>query len=271
MAARLAIVGEYTPSFAPHAATDAAIEHAGVAIGAVVRADWISTADLADDVGRTLAGYDGIWVAPGSPYKSMQGALNAIRFGRETDMPLLATCGGCQHVVIEYARNVLDFRDAEHAEYDPYASNLFVTPLSCSLVGQTMEVRFDPASRIAAICGAVTAAEQYYCNFGINPEHQQKLDDAGLRIVGRDVNGEARVLTLPRHPFFVATLFVPQLRSTLGRPHPLICEFLTAVLARHARAIARRPTSRAAALPSGRAAASSGSASRPGRQDRQGC
>jgi CTP synthase (UTP-ammonia lyase) len=161
-----------------------------------------------------LKGFDALWIAPGSPYKSLIGALNAIRYAREHDVPLLATCGGCQHVVIEYARNVLGFEDAAHAEYDPYASNLFITPLSCSLVGQTMQVEIEPGSRVEAIYGSRSAFEQYYCNFGLNPKVQQKLHDAGLRIVGRDANGEARILTLPKHRFFVATLFVPQLTST---------------------------------------------------------
>jgi CTP synthase (UTP-ammonia lyase) len=172
-----------------------------------------------------LKGFDALWIAPGSPYKSLIGALNAIRFAREHDLPLLATCGGCQHVVIEYARNVLGFEDAAHAEYDPYASNLFITPLSCSLVGQKMEVEIEPGSRVEAIYGGTSAFEQYYCNFGLNPEVQDRLHAAGLRIVGRDANGEARILTLPQHRFFVATLFVPQLTSSLDDPHPMIRAF----------------------------------------------
>jgi CTP synthase (UTP-ammonia lyase) len=64
-------------------------------------------------------------------------------------------------MVIEYARNVLGFHDAQHAEYDPYASNLFVTPMSCSLVGQTMQVLIAADSRVAAIYDATTVHEQY--------------------------------------------------------------------------------------------------------------
>ena len=65
-----------------------------------------------------LAAYAGWWIAPGSPYRSMNGALRIIRYAREHDVPLLGTCGGYQHVVLEYARNVLGFADAAHAEYE---------------------------------------------------------------------------------------------------------------------------------------------------------
>src|SRR5215471_1078379 len=147
----LALVGEYTPSFVPHAKTDAAFDQMRSALGIEIDATWISAANLDDEPQSKLSRFHGIWVAPGSPYKSMQGALNAIRHSREHGIPLLGTCGGCQHVVIEYARNVLGFYDAQHAEYDPYASNLFVTPLSCSLVGQRMEVHIEAGSRVAAI------------------------------------------------------------------------------------------------------------------------
>jgi CTP synthase (UTP-ammonia lyase) len=130
--------------------------------------------------------------------------------------------------VIEYARNALGFEDAQHAEYDPYASNLFISELSCSLAGKTMEVRLEGDSRAARCYGQTDALEQYYCNFGLNPEHQRRLHEGGLRIVGVDQDGEARVLELPDHPFYIATLFVPQLSSSAASPHPLIVSYLRA-------------------------------------------
>jgi CTP synthase (UTP-ammonia lyase) len=88
-----------------------------------------------------------------------------------------------------------------------------------------MEVEIEPDSRIEGIYGSKSAFEQYYCNFGLNPEYQQRLHEAGLRIVGRDANGEARILTLPKHRFFAATLFVPQLTSSPDHAHPMIRAF----------------------------------------------
>ena len=125
-------------------------------------------------------------------------------------------------MVIEYARNVLGFEDAQHAEYDPYASELFISALSCSLVGQTMNVRLDPGSRAARFYGKSEVSEQYYCNFGLNPEHQQRLNYGGLHMVGTDQDGKACVVELPDRTFYLATLFVPQLSSQPDSPHSLI-------------------------------------------------
>jgi CTP synthase (UTP-ammonia lyase) len=243
----VAIIGEYTPTFIPHTKTNEAVSHAQTALPAPIRAEWMSAAAFDNEADKALARFDALWIAPGSPYKSMQGALNAIRYARERNVPLVGTCAGCQYVVIEYARNVLDFRDAAHAESDPYASNLLVTPLSCSLVGQTMEVHIEPDSRVARIYGAVRISEQYYCNFGVNPAYQSMLHEAGLRIVGSDANGEARILCLPDHPFFVATLFVPQLTSSPAHPHPLVIAFFKAALA-HRQATRGGPSRSAAYL-----------------------
>jgi CTP synthase (UTP-ammonia lyase) len=120
---KIAIVADYDSTFEPHLATDAALLLASTAGATDIKTDWLPTLSLATaDHVSPLTGYDGFLIAPGSPYKSLQGAVNAIQFARERGLPLLATYGGFQHVVIEYARNVLGFKDAQHAEYDPYAS-----------------------------------------------------------------------------------------------------------------------------------------------------
>src|SRR2546430_5445771 len=158
----------------------------------------------------------------------MDKTLWAIRYARENRVPCLGTCGGFQHIIIEYARNVLGFKDAQHAEYDPYASNLFISQLACSLLGREMELLFSPGSQVAAVYDANSATEQYYCNFGVNPDHVSYLKSGPLKITGSDSEGEVRVVELPGHPFFMGTLFVPQTRSTPEQPHPLVTAFLKA-------------------------------------------
>lgn len=226
---RVALLAEFNPSFPPHPATTEAIRHSCEALGVDIEATWVSTADINDAM---LKDCSGIWVAPGSPYKSMEYTLAAIRYARERGMPCFGTCGGFQHILIEYARNVLGFQDAQHAEYDPYASNLFITQLACSLAGRRMQLRFTPDSRVAAIYGTERAEEDYYCNFGVNPDKLALLRQGPLQITGADTEGEIRVVELRDHPFFLATLFVPQVRSTKGTPHPLVSAFLQAVAER---------------------------------------
>jgi CTP synthase (UTP-ammonia lyase) len=169
---------------------------------------------------------------PGSPYRSLLGALSALRFGRENAVPTLGTCGGCQHIILEYARNVLGFEDAQHAEYDPYGSRLFISPLTCNVAGQTMPVNLQPASLAAQCYGTSRITEQYYCNFGLNAGYRQTLEEGGLIVTGTADDDEARVFELPGHPFYVATLFVPQNRSTIEEPHPLVTGLLSAAAKR---------------------------------------
>jgi CTP synthase (UTP-ammonia lyase) len=222
----IAIIGEYDPTFPPHVSTDAAIAHSRAASGMEVDSVWLSTAKI----DQTLFDrFSGIWVAPGSPYRNRNKTLWAIRYARENDIPCFGTCGGFQHMIIEYARNVLGFSDASHAEYDPYASNLFISSLSCALAGREMKLTFSSGSRAAQIYGGTSATEQYYCNFGVNPDHVSLLKSGALMITGSDIEGEIRVIELPGHSFFLGTLFVPQTRSTVERPHPLVTAFLRAV------------------------------------------
>lgn len=222
----IAIIGEYTPTFPPHISTSAAIEHSRSASGLDVDSIWVST----EEIDKTLfERFSGIWVAPGSPYKNMGQTLWAIRYARENGIACFGTCGGFQHMIIEYARNSLGFKEAGHAEYDPYASNLFITQLGCSLAGREMELTFSSGSRVAEIYGGISAVEQYYCDFGVNPDYVSLLKSGALKITGSDSEGEIRVIELPGHPFFLGTLFVPQARSTAEKPHPLVTAFVKAV------------------------------------------
>ena len=99
----------------------------------------------------------------------------------------------------------------------------------CSLVGREMSLTFAPGSQVAGIYGSLSATEEYYCNFGVNPGKVELLKSGPLRITGSDAEGEVRVIELPGHPFFLGTLFVPQARSAPAQPHPLVSAFLRAV------------------------------------------
>lgn len=223
----VAVIGDFDDSYAPHLATNAAISHSAEALGFDVWVTWLATEPLETGLGPITTA-DALWCAPGSPYRSLAGALAALRFGRENAVPTLGTCGGCQHIILEYARNVLGFTDAQHAEYDPYGSRLFISSLTCSLAGKTMPVNLKPESLVAQCYGMGRVTEHYYCNFGLNPAYRQTLEEGGLQVTGIDDDDEPRVFELPGHPFYIATLFVPQNRSTLDEPHPLVTALLRA-------------------------------------------
>ena len=219
---KLAIIGDFRKENATHRATNAAIGHSMDQLNSGMAADWIATSGIIHRFDEIAADYQGFLISPGSPYDSMEGVLKIIRYGRENNIPVLGTCGGFQHMVIEFARNVLEIGDAEHAETNPSASNLIINPLQCSLVGQSLDILITAKSSIAyALYRRETVTESYYCTFGLNPEYQSAVHDRGFQVVASDANGEARILELEEHPFFVGTLFVPQTRSTVEAPHPL--------------------------------------------------
>lgn len=157
--------------------------------------------------------------------------MSAIRLARESGIPLLGTCGGFQHVILEYARHVLGFKDAEHEETAPQASPLFISRLECSLAGRTMTITLAPNSTLAGIYGRSPVREEYLCNFGVNPEFVDVLRSGPLKAVGADEEGVIRAVELPGHPFFIGTLFLPQHRSKPSNPHPVVTAFMKACAA----------------------------------------
>ena len=96
-------------------------------------------------------------------------------------------------------------------------------------------MRIRPGTRAARLYGAAAAVEDYYCNYGVNPEYRQRLEAAGLRVSGVGGEAEARIVEIPDHPFFLATLYLPQARSAPGAPHPVLAGFAAAAAARRAR------------------------------------
>jgi CTP synthase (UTP-ammonia lyase) len=112
---------------------------------------------------------------------------------------------------------------------NPYASKLVISKLACSLAGRRLAINLIEPSLVSSLYGARSVVEQFYCNFGVNPDYVSVLSSRDLLVVGSDDEGEIRVVELRDHPFFVGTLFVPQMRSRPGEPHPLVRGFLAAI------------------------------------------
>jgi CTP synthase (UTP-ammonia lyase) len=227
MMKQIAIVGDFNGHNDTHLATNYALSHSIAKLPAEMKYDWFSTKHLDAILDQEISGY---FIAPGSPYANMDNAIAVITHARKNGIPVIGTCGGFQHMILELARNVLGIPDAQHAEYTPEGSQLFISRLACSLVGREMEIQLAPGSRVAAIYGHLKATERYFCNFGLNPEVIPQFKTGGIQLVGADVEGEVRIVELENHPFFVGTLFIPQVRSTEKAPHPLITAFVEASL-----------------------------------------
>jgi len=225
----IALTGEYDESVVAHRAIPRALALAAAAVGCRAEGRWISTRELERDAGAVLRPFDGHWCVPGSPYASLEGALAGIADSRRKGRPFLGTCGGFQHAVLEFARNVVGLPDAQHAEVAPEGANLVITPLECSLLETMGHVIFAPGTKVAQSYGRFHTAEGYHCRYGVNPEYRNALARGGMTVAGVDELGAMRAVEIGGHPFFVAVLFQPE-RSALAapRPHPLIAAFVEA-------------------------------------------
>lgn len=222
----LALIGDYDPDVIAHQAIPVAVQQAADSLGLTVHVQWLDTDKITSTA--PLHAFDGFWCVPASPYRDTDGALRAIRFAREQKRPFLGTCGGFQHAVLEYARNVLGWADAEHGELAPNAKRAVISPLSCALVEATDTVRLVPYTRIAEAYGTLDLHEGYRCRYGINPEFADALLEADLIASGHDSAGDLRAMELLDHPFFVATLFQPERAALKGITPPLVIALLKA-------------------------------------------
>jgi CTP synthase (UTP-ammonia lyase) len=221
MVTSIAVVGDRDTSLPTHRGLDAAIER----MPAAVKARWVGSDELSPGL---LDGVDGVWLAPGTPYRDDDAVFALLRFIRETGMPFLGTCGGFQYALVEFARDVAGVDAAAHAETDPLADDPVVGRLSCSLVAQERKVRCVPGTRLAAICGDAPFTGFHWCNYGLSERWVATLEDAGLVVSAHadDAGVEGVELPADDHPFFVATLFQPQMA---GPDHPLIAAFRAAL------------------------------------------
>ena len=218
---KIALIGDFDATVTAHRAIPLALGLAGA------EGVWVHTSAIGD-ARAALDPYSGIWCVPASPYANADGAFAAIRFARESGRPFLGTCGGFQHAVIEYARNVLGMAGADHAETNPGASVPLIAPLACALVEERQQLMLVPGSRIERAYRERRIEEGYHCRYGMNPSIAAKLWDGALRPVAHDEAGEVRAVELVSHPFFVATLFQPERRALKGELPPLVREFVAA-------------------------------------------
>ena len=236
---RIAVLGDFDPKSPTLPAIDKSLQHAAAKLKLAVESQWIPTPSLLEPgAKKLLESFDGIWAAPGSPYKSFEGMLKGIEFARSRDWPFLGTCGGFQYALIECARNVLGIKDADSAENNSGSKNIVIYPVACAvpnrkkdapkLSGAIPEIRLRPGSYLHSFYMQDVVTEEFFCNFEVNPEFEWAAMEAGFPVVARGAHGEIRAIESPTHHFYVATLYQPQLSSKSGHPHPLVMAFVQA-------------------------------------------
>lgn len=224
---RIALVGDRSPDIPAHQAIPLALDDAAAVLDLALDYRWVSTTEVAQ--GESLEPFDAVWAVPHSPYQDPQGALMAIRHARENALPFLGTCAGFQYAVLEYARHVLGWQDAQHAEMSGSGPRV-IEPMACSLQDVEQVVELRPHTIAARAWGKTEVVALYRCGYQVAPAFIAALADQPLKVSGWDSEGEPRIIEIPEHPFFIATLFQPERAALSGRPVPLVHELLRAAV-----------------------------------------
>jgi CTP synthase (UTP-ammonia lyase) len=223
---QIGLVGDFDKNMYTHVALNNAIEHCVPQLPFKLETQWLPTAELNENFLATQS-FQGFWITPGSPYANDEGVYKLIQWCRENNFPLYGSCGGFQYMVVEYARNVLGFKDAGHEESHPDIEKLIITKMACSLKGQTETVIItDEQSWLYDVLQTNKIVGHFNCSYGVNPVYQSLLNQYPLVFTAFSENGEARAMEVKAHRFFCGTLFQPPLDSTAGKPNPLIFDFL---------------------------------------------
>lgn len=226
MVYKIAILGDFNPIYSTHHALNDSIRQVRRIFKDELQFDWIASDTLNSKIVFQNM-YCGLWIAPGSPYKDMGNVINTITYARENNIPTFGNCGGFQHMIIEFARNVCGIANADHEETNPNSTDLLISKLSCSLVEQEEELEItDTNSLLFDAIKKEKLLGKYFCNYGINDKYADRLKLNGLKLTAISADGQVRAFEIERHPFFVGTLFQPALTSTNVEPNPLIIEFV---------------------------------------------
>ncbi|SHG79987.1 glutamine hydrolyzing CTP synthase [Halobaculum gomorrense] len=233
----IALVGKYDLEDA-YMSVHEALKHAGLEHGVDVNVVWVD-ADEADGAhANRLESAGGIVVPGGFGSRGTEGKVEAVRYAREHDVPFLGLCLGFQMAVVEHARNVLGWTDADSAEFEPETPYPVIDLLPDQHdeedMGGTMrlgahETEIEPGTLAERIYGADSCTERHRHRYEVNPNYIDELETDGLVFSGR-AGPRMEILERDDHPYFVGTQFHPEFRSRPDRASPPFVGLLDAVL-----------------------------------------
>jgi CTP synthase len=248
----IAMVGKYVNLRDSYISLTEALTHAGVRTRTRVNIQFVEATDVEKHGTGCLEGVDAILVPGGFGERGIEGKIAAIEFARVRQIPYLGICLGMQLAIIEFARNIANLQGAHSTEFNRAAPHPVVALITewqddkgsveqrteKSDMGGTMrlgaqEARLSHGSKAHQIYGSDTVMERHRHRYEFNNRYLQKLMNAGLRFSGFSRDGLVEMIELPTHPFFVASQFHPEFRSTPRDGHPLFTGFVKAARAYH--------------------------------------
>lgn len=237
----IGLVGKYVELHDSYKSITEAFIHAGAANKTKVNVRWIHSEELTPESAiKQLEGVDGVLVAPGFGDRGIEGKIAAVQYVRENNIPFLGICLGMQMAVIEFARNVLNLKDANSTEMDPKVAhpviNLMEEQKDVTEKGGTMRLgawdcQLTHDSKVFQAYKEELISERHRHRYEYNNEYKEQLEAAGMKTAGiNPKTGLVEIVEIPTHPWFVGVQYHPEYKSTVLNPHPLFVSFIKAAL-----------------------------------------
>ena len=238
---KIALVGKYVQLHDAYLSVAEALRHAGYSFGSKVKIDWIDSETLTDENAREkLGNADGIIVPGGFGGRGIEGMISAAKYARENDVPYFGICLGMQIAVIEFARHVLGWQDADSREFNEGSTHRVID----FMPGQNDEIdkggtlrlgsypcKVASGTQMSGCYGAETINERHRHRYEFNNLYRSELEAAGLVISGTSPDGRlVETVEIPGEFFRVGVQFHPEFKSRPNRPHPLFVGFVGSAL-----------------------------------------
>lgn len=229
---KIAIVGKYVALHDAYLSVVEALKHGGIANKAEVEIAWVDSEELnAENVATVFEGIHGIIVPGGFGSRGTEGKILAIQYARTKNVPFLGICLGMQLAIVEYARNVMGFKDAASIELDPDTTNPVIALMpdqnGVSDIGGTLRLGAYPCilkedSLAKQLYGIQEISERHRHRYEVNNDYREALTEAGLTLSGISPDGKIiEMIEISKHPYFIATQAHPEFKSRPDQAHPL--------------------------------------------------
>ncbi len=237
---KIALIGKYIELQDAYKSILESFIHAGAYNNCKVEVVNIQSEFLDDDnVATKLADIDACLVAPGFGSRGVEGKFSAIKYVRENGIPFLGICLGMQCAVVEYARNVIGYKDAASTEMDVKTEHPVISLMedqNLEQLGGTMRLgaydcELESGSLAHKIYGENKMSERHRHRWEFNNDYKDEFNKAGMKTTGMNPEtGLVEIIELPDHPFFIACQFHPEYKSTVENPHPLFLSLVKAAI-----------------------------------------
>ena len=237
----VALVGKYIALHDAYISVVESLKHAGYNSRTTVNIKWVDSEEVTNEnAPEIFSDVSGILVPGGFGSRGIDGKIAAIKYARENNIPFLGLCLGMQLSIVEFARDVVGFRDAHSIELDPSTTHPVISLMpdqeGVTDIGGTLRLGsypcvLDKESKAYKLYGTELINERHRHRYEVNNDYRRNLTENGMKLSGISPDGRIiEMIEIPSHPFFIATQAHPELKSRPNRPHPLFVGFVDAAI-----------------------------------------